>query len=40
MVLPFAGARDAHMMLEGQLRPPKGKIILNVEAAGDVPASA
>ncbi|MBO4226868.1 NADP-dependent oxidoreductase [Bradyrhizobium neotropicale] len=40
MVLPFADARDAHMMLEGQLRPPKGKIILNVEAAGDVPASA
>jgi NADPH:quinone reductase-like Zn-dependent oxidoreductase len=40
MVLPFAGARDAHMMLEGQLRPPKGKIILNVEAAGEVAASA
>ena len=36
MVLPFAAARDAHMILEGQRRPPKGKIILNVEAAGEV----
>jgi NADPH:quinone reductase-like Zn-dependent oxidoreductase len=39
-VLPFAGARDAHMMLEGQRLPPKGKIILNVEAAGEVTAPA
>jgi hypothetical protein len=40
MVLPFAGARDAHMMLEGQRRSPKEKIILNLEAAGEVSAPA
>jgi NADPH:quinone reductase-like Zn-dependent oxidoreductase len=34
-VLPLTAARDAHMMLEGRLIPPKGKIVLNVEAAGD-----
>ena len=32
-VLPLAYARDAHMMLEGRRPPPRGKIILNVEAA-------
>ena len=36
-VLPLADARDAHLMLEGRLIPPKGKIVLNVEAAGDKP---
>jgi NADPH:quinone reductase-like Zn-dependent oxidoreductase len=39
-VLPLTDARDAHMMLEGRLRPPKGKIVLNVEAAGEVTAPA
>jgi NADPH:quinone reductase-like Zn-dependent oxidoreductase len=39
-VLPLADARDAHMMLEGQRLPPRGKIILNVEAAGEVTAPA
>jgi NADPH:quinone reductase-like Zn-dependent oxidoreductase len=39
-VLPFTGARDAHMMLEGRRLPPKGKIILNVEAAGEVTPAA
>ena len=39
-VLPLTDARDAHMMLEGQLLPPKGKIILNVEAAGEVTSPA
>jgi hypothetical protein len=34
-ILPLARARNAHMMLEGRLVPPKGKIILNVEAAGE-----
>ena len=34
-VLPLADARDAHLMLEGRLKPPKGKIVLNVETAGD-----
>ena len=38
VVLPLADARDAHMMLEGRRSPPKGKIILNVEAAGEVTA--
>jgi hypothetical protein len=28
------------MMLEGRLLAPKGKIVLNVEAAGEVTASA
>jgi NADPH:quinone reductase-like Zn-dependent oxidoreductase len=35
-VLPLSDARDAHMMLEGRRPAPKGKIILNVEAAGKV----
>jgi NADPH:quinone reductase-like Zn-dependent oxidoreductase len=35
-VLPLTDARDAHMMLEGRLLPPKGKIILNVEPACEV----
>ena len=39
-VLPFAGARDAHMMLEGRQLAPKGKIVLDVEAAGEVTAPA
>ena len=34
-VLPFTDARDAHMMLEGRLTPPKGKIVLNLESAGE-----
>ncbi|MDI4237596.1 NADP-dependent oxidoreductase [Bradyrhizobium sp. Arg237L] len=33
-VLPFAAAREAHMMLEGQRPPPKGKIILDVGGPG------
>ena len=39
-ILPLSDARDAHMMLEGRLIPPTGKIILNVEAAGEVTARA
>lgn len=39
-VLPFARARDAHMILEDQRLRPKGKIILNVQAAGEVTATA
>jgi NADPH:quinone reductase-like Zn-dependent oxidoreductase len=39
-VLPLADARDAHMMLEGRRPPPRGKIILNVEAAGEVTPAA
>ena len=39
-VLPLAYARDAHMMLEGRRPPPRGKIILNVEAAGEVTFAA
>jgi len=35
-VLPLADAREAHMMLEGRRSLPRGKIILNVEAAGEV----
>lgn len=35
-VLSLKDARDAHSMLEGRLSPPKGKIILNVEAADEV----
>lgn len=31
IVLPLAGAREAHSMLEGRRRPPKGKIVLAVE---------
>jgi NADPH:quinone reductase-like Zn-dependent oxidoreductase len=30
-VLPFADAREAHMMLDGRLAHPKGKIVLNVQ---------
>ena len=37
-VLPLTDARDAHMMLEGRLLAPKGKIVLNVKAAGEVTA--
>lgn len=33
VVLPLANARDAHMMLERRLPPPKGKIILRVKPA-------
>jgi NADPH:quinone reductase-like Zn-dependent oxidoreductase len=39
-VLPLGDARDAHMMLEGRRPTPKGKIILNVEAAGEVTPAA
>ena len=39
-VLPLMDARDAHMMLEGRRLSPKGKIILNVEAASEVTAPA
>jgi len=31
-----ADAREAHMMLEGRRPLPRGKIILSVEAAGEV----
>jgi NADPH:quinone reductase-like Zn-dependent oxidoreductase len=39
-VLPLADAREVHMMLEGRRPPPKGKIILDVEAAGEVTPAA
>jgi NADPH:quinone reductase-like Zn-dependent oxidoreductase len=39
-ILPLADARDAHMMLDGRRPPPNGKIILNVEAAGEVTSAA
>jgi NADPH:quinone reductase-like Zn-dependent oxidoreductase len=39
-ILPLADARDAHMMLDGRRLPPKGKIILNVEALGEVTSAA
>jgi NADPH:quinone reductase-like Zn-dependent oxidoreductase len=39
-VLPLADAREAHMMLEGRRPLPRGKIILNVEAAGEVTPAA
>ncbi len=39
-VFPLADARDAHMMLEGRRLGPRGKIILDVEAAREVSASA
>ena len=39
-ILPLTDARNAHMMLEGRLLPPKGKIVLDVEAAGEVTAPA
>jgi NADPH:quinone reductase-like Zn-dependent oxidoreductase len=35
LVLPLAQARDAHMILEGRRQPPKGKIVLSVDGAGD-----
>jgi NADPH:quinone reductase-like Zn-dependent oxidoreductase len=40
LLLPLTDARDAHMMLEGQRLSPKGKIVLDVEAAGEVSAPA
>ncbi len=39
-VLPLADAREAHMILEGRSPAPGGKIILNVEAAGEVTPAA
>lgn len=39
-VLPLADAREAHMMLEGRRALPRGKIILNVEATGEVTPAA
>ena len=39
-VLSPADAREAHMMLEGRRPLPRGKIILNVEAAGEVTPAA
>jgi NADPH:quinone reductase-like Zn-dependent oxidoreductase len=39
-VLPLTDAREAHMMLEGRRLPPKGKIILKVEAAREVTTPA
>jgi NADPH:quinone reductase-like Zn-dependent oxidoreductase len=42
VVLPFADAREAHMMLDGQKRSPKGKIVLGLVAdpARDAAAAA
>jgi NADPH:quinone reductase-like Zn-dependent oxidoreductase len=37
-VLALADARDAHMMLEGRLLSPKGKIILNAESRTNSPS--
>jgi NADPH:quinone reductase-like Zn-dependent oxidoreductase len=34
VTLPLTDAREAHMMLEGQLSSPRGKIGLNVAAEG------
>jgi NADPH:quinone reductase-like Zn-dependent oxidoreductase len=39
-VLPLSDARDAHMMLERRLASPRGKIVLDVEAAGEVTTSS
>jgi NADPH:quinone reductase-like Zn-dependent oxidoreductase len=39
-VFPLAHAREAHMMLESRRPLPRGKIILNVEAAGEVTPAA
>jgi NADPH:quinone reductase-like Zn-dependent oxidoreductase len=36
VVFPLAGARDAHMILEGRRQQPKGKIILRVEPTGEI----
>lgn len=33
VALPFSAARDAHLMMEGGLPAPKGKIVLDVEGA-------
>jgi NADPH:quinone reductase-like Zn-dependent oxidoreductase len=38
VVLPLKDAREAHLMLEGQRSAPKGKIVLDVEAAGEAAA--
>jgi NADPH:quinone reductase-like Zn-dependent oxidoreductase len=36
VILPLADAREAHMMLEGRRRPPKGKIVIRMDdAAGE-----
>jgi NADPH:quinone reductase-like Zn-dependent oxidoreductase len=37
-VLPLTDARDAHGMLESRLSSPRGKIVLNVEAADELTA--
>ena len=39
-VFPLGHAREAHMMLESRRPLPRGKIILNVEAAGEVTPAA
>jgi len=39
-VFSLADAREAHMMLEGRRLAPRGKIVLNVEAAGEVTGPA
>lgn len=39
-VLSLTDAREAHMMLEGRRLPPKGKIVLDVKAAGEGTAPA
>src|SRR6185437_15444098 len=38
VVLPLTDARDAHTILEGRRLSPRGKIVLDVEAAGEVTA--
>jgi NADPH:quinone reductase-like Zn-dependent oxidoreductase len=40
VVLPLTDARDAHMMLEGRRLSPRGKIVLDVEAAREVTTPA
>jgi NADPH:quinone reductase-like Zn-dependent oxidoreductase len=35
-VLPLTNAQDAHMMLEGRLLSPRGKIVLDVETADEI----
>jgi NADPH:quinone reductase-like Zn-dependent oxidoreductase len=37
-VISLNNARDAHMMLEGRRSQPRGKIVLNVEAADEITA--
>ena len=39
-IFALADAREAHMMLEGRRPLPKGKIVLDVEAAGEVTPAA